>query len=287
MHSMVGGELLTPQIADNTIVVAQDGSRAALATAGIAIQIAQSQGLSIHGLYVVDETLALNPYADYRHELESDRAPASRVELLTWFGEQGDVALQLLEARCQAAGVPVTSEILAGGVPEIVLRESEQARLLAVGRRGHGHKGDPHHLGQSFRAIAHHTHLPLIIGGDEERTVRRLLLAYDGSEGARLALSWASLLQDALPAEVMAVAVQENGLQSTNEWLEEARAQLPGCRCLHRQGQPASNIVTVAKENQADLIVMGRYRHAALPEWLTNSTVDRVLRGTQLPVLMA
>jgi nucleotide-binding universal stress UspA family protein len=38
---------------------------------------------------------------------------------------------------------------------------------------------------------------------------------------------------------------------------------------------------------QADLIVMGRHRHAALLEWLTGSTVDRVLRGTQLPVLLA
>ena len=271
----------------NEIVVAQDGSPAALAAAGIAIQIAQSQDLSVHGLYVVDETLALDTYADYRRELESSGEPASRAELLTWFEEQGDAALQMLEVRCQAAGVPVTAELLAGGVPEMVLRESEQARLLAIGRRGHGHEGDPHHLGQSFRTIAHHTHLPLVIGGGEERTVRRLLLAYDGSERAQPALAWASLLQRTLPAEVVAVAVQENGLQSTSEWLEEARAQLAGCQCLHRLGQPASNIVAVAQENQADLIVMGRYRHTALLEGLIGSTVDRVLRGTQLPVLMA
>jgi nucleotide-binding universal stress UspA family protein len=271
----------------NEIVVAQDGSPAALAAAGIAIQIAQSQDLSVHGLYVVDETLALDTYADYRRELESSGEPASRAELLTWFEEQGDAALQMLEVRCQAAGVPVTAELLAGGVPEMVLRESEQARLLAIGRRGHGREGDPHHLGQSFRTIAHHTHLPLVIGGGEERTVRRLLLAYDGSERAQPALAWASLLQRTLPAEVVAVAVQENGLQSTSEWLEEARAQLAGCQCLHRLGQPASNIVAVAQENQADLIVMGRYRHTALLEGLIGSTVDRVLRGTQLPVLMA
>jgi nucleotide-binding universal stress UspA family protein len=271
----------------NEIVVAQDGSPAALAAAGIAIQIAQSQDLSVHGLYVVDETLALDTYADYRRELESSGEPASRAELLTWFEEQGDAALQMLEVRCQAAGVPVTAELLAGGVPEMVLRESEQARLLAIGRRGHGHEGDPHHLGQSFRTIAHHTHLPLVIGGGEERTVRRLLLALDGSERAQPALAWASLLQRTLPAEVVAVAVQENGLQSTSEWLEEARAQLAGCQCLHRLGQPASNIVAVAQENQADLIVMGRYRHTALLEGLIGSTVDRVLRGTQLPVLMA
>jgi nucleotide-binding universal stress UspA family protein len=174
----------------NRIVVAQDGSPAALAAAGIAIQIARSQDLFIHGLYVVDEALALDSYADYQHELESNGEPASRAELLTWFEEQGDAALQMLEARCQATGVPVTAELLAGGVPEMVLRQSEQARLLAIGRRGHGHAGDPHHLGRSFRTIAHHAHLPIVIGGGEERTVRRLLLAYDGSERTQPALSW-------------------------------------------------------------------------------------------------
>jgi len=271
----------------NEVVIAQDGSPSALAATGIAIQIAQSQDLSIHGLYVVDETLALDPYVNYHRELESERSPASRTELLAWFKEQGDAALQLLESRCRAAGVPVRAELLAGGVPEMVLRISEGARLLAIGRRGHGHEGDSDHLGQSFRTIARHAHLPLVIGGEEERTVRRLLLAYDGSERARSALAWASLLQGTLPAEVVVVAVEENGLEPSAEWLAEARAQLDGCTCLHRVGQLASEIVAVAEENQADLIVMGRYRHAALLEWLIGSTVDRVLRGTQLPVLMA
>jgi nucleotide-binding universal stress UspA family protein len=271
----------------NEIVVAQDGSAAASAAADIAIQIAQSQDLSVHGLYVVDEVLALDTYADYRPELGSNGEPASRAELLTWFEGQGDAALHMLEVRCRAAGVPVTAELLAGGVSELVLRESKKARLLAIGRRGHGHEADPHHLGQSFRTIAHHTNLPLVIGGNEERTVRRLLLAYDGSKHAQPALAWASQLQRALPAEVMVVAVQENGLQAADEWLAEARSQLAGCKCLQRLGQPAREIVAVSEENLVDLIIMGRYRHTALLEWLIGSTVDRVLRGTQLPVLMA
>jgi nucleotide-binding universal stress UspA family protein len=271
----------------NEIVVAQDGSQAALAAVDIAIQIAQGQDLPVHGLYVVDETLALDTYADYRRELRGNAAPTSRAQLLAWFEEQGETALRILEDRCQAAGVPVTAEILAGGVPEMVLRQAEGARLLAIGRRGHGHEGDPDHLGGSFRAIAHRAHLPLVIGGGEERTVRRLLLAYDGAKHAQPALAWASLLQRTLPADVVVVSVQENGRQSTSEWLSEAQAQLAGCQCLHRLGQPAPEIVAAAEETRADLIIMGRYRHAALLEWLIGSTVDRVLRGTQRPVLIA
>ena len=269
------------------ILVAQDGSKSALAAAQIAIQIAQSQNRSIHGLYVVDEALALDTYADYHRELESEGEPASRAELLALFEQQGGAALQRLSALCRAAGIPVTGEILTGGVPELVLRASEPAGLLAIGRRGHGHEGDAHHLGRSFRAIAHHTRVPLIIGGGEERTVQRLLLAYEGSGRAQRALSWASLLQRTLPADVAVVAVQENGLQSTDEWLEEALVQLPGCRCLHRVGQPAREILAAAEETEADLIILGRYRYSALLEWLVGSTVDRVLLGTEISVRMA
>ena len=271
----------------NEILVAQDGSTSALAAAQVAIQIARSQNLSIRGLYVVDEALAMDSYADHRVELQSDDEPASRAELLAWFEEQGDAALQRLEVRCQAAGVPMTSELIAGGIPDMVLRASEQAQLLAIGRRGHGHEDDPNHLGRSFRSIAHRAHLPLVIGGDAERKVQRLLLAYDGTQHAKSALAWASSLQHTIPAKVAVVSVQENKSRRAGGWLEEARAQLTGCQCLHRLGQPADEIVAAAGETQADLIVLGRYRHTTLLEWLMGSTVDRVLRGTQLPVLMA
>jgi nucleotide-binding universal stress UspA family protein len=95
------------------------------------------------------------------------------------------------------------------------------------------------------------------------------------------------LLQQTLPAEVVVVAVQETRRQSTREWLAEAKAQLGSCQCQHRRGKPASEIVAAAEETQADLIIMGRYHRTALLQWLAGSTVDRVLLGTQLPVLMA
>jgi len=285
---MTGSKLLNnTHGGTDQILVALDGSPAALAAAGVAIQIAQGQDWSVHGLYVVDETLALDTYADYRRELESDQEPTSRAELFNWFESQGGAALEMLAERCQAAGVPVTTELLAGGVPDMVARESERVQLLSIGRRGHGHEGDSHHLGRSFRTIAHHVRLPLVVGGGEGRTVHRVLLAFDGSERARPALAWASVLQRTLPAELVVVAVQENDLQPVGDWLAEARSALPDCHCLHRHGEAADEIVAAAEETQADLVVMGRYRHAALLERIMGSTVDGVLRGTQLPVLIA
>lgn len=274
----------------DTILVAQDGSPAAQAAAGVAIQLARSQNLLIQGLYVVDEALALGTYTNYHAELGSADEPTSRAELIAWLKERGNAALQWLEARCQASDVFVTTDLLVGGVPELVLREAAQVQLLAMGRRGHGHAGDPDHLGRNFRAIAHHARQPILVGGDEQRLVQRLLLAYNGSERAQHALTWASLLQRTLSAEVLVLAVQES-TDASRQWPAEmqshlAQSDLANYRFLSRRGQPATEIVAVAAENQVDLIVMGRYRHTALLEWLVDSTVDRVLRSTQLPALI-
>ena len=271
--------------------MAEDDSLAAQAAANVGIQIAQSQELLVSGIYVVDEALILDTYADYQRELGGIPEVSSRAELTTWFRRQGDGALKWLEGHCQVAQVAVTTDLLFGGVPEMVLREADQAQLLALGRRGHGHEGDSGHLGRNFRAIAHHTSRPMVVGGDEERPVHRLLLAYNGGENAQHALAWTNLLQRTLPSDVLVLSVKENGHTSRNmssEMVDQLnQGGLSNYRFLSREGQPAGEIVAAAAENDVDLIVMGRYRHSSLLEWLAGSTLDRVLRHTSLPVLIA
>jgi nucleotide-binding universal stress UspA family protein len=215
----------------------------------------------------------------------------SREDLITWFKKQGESALRELEANCQATQVAATTDLLFGGVPEMVLREANQAQLLALGRRGHGHASDSDHLGSNFRAIAHHTFRPMVVGGDEERPVQRLLLAYSGSEHAQHAMTWAILLQRALHSDVVVLNVKEDDHTSrtmSSELVDHLnQGELANYHFLSREGQPAEEIVAAAAESDIDLIIMGRYRHVALIEWLVGSTLDYVLRGTPLPVLIA
>jgi nucleotide-binding universal stress UspA family protein len=276
------------------IILALDGSPLAQAAAMVAIQIAHSQKWAIQGLYVVDEVLILEPYANYRAELSSVESLAGRQEVLATFEAHGNLALQWLEEACRAAGLPLADELVVGGVTEMVLQRAKGVTLLALGRRGKGHAATPTHLGSHFRAIAHHASCPLLVGGDVQRALQRLLLAYNGSGRAQQALIWAGRLQRSLAAEVTVLAVQEDdNVDLAQSWLEEVQAHLPPaglqhCRFLKRKGQPAAEIVAVAAEKQADLILMGGYRHrTALLEWLSGSTVNRVLRATPLPILIA
>ena len=282
------------------ILVADDDSSEAHAAAKAAFQIAKVQDLAVRGLYVVDESLALDTYASYHSELpilqdsnDYDREPKSRAELMRWFEKQGTLTLDWLQTAGKAAGVSVNTELLAGGVSELVLRHAAKARLLAIGRRGHGHKDTPESLGHNFRKIAHHVHLPMLVGGEKAPSLHRLLLAYHGQAHASEALVWAAQLQRDLSAEVIVSNVREETESSQDEVsLAEikdrlAHSDLAVYRFLTGQGHPAAEIAAIAAANDVDLIILGHYRHSALVEWLVGSTVDRLLRATSLPVLIA
>jgi len=283
------------------ILVANDYSLESRAAANVALQIARIQDLAIQGLYVVEEVLALDTYANYHAELSilsngsnaGGREPTSRAELVSWFEKQGKLALQWLETACEGAGVPVTSKLLAGGVSELVLRDAAQARLLAIGRRGMRHKDDSESLGHNFRKIAHHAHLPILVGGSKTPTLHRLLLAYHGQAHANEALAWTAQLQRNLSAEVIVLSVCEDtepgqcGLSLEEIEDRLAHSDLAAYRFLTGHGHPAAEMAAAAIANDVDLIILGHYRHSAPVEWLVGSTVDRLLRTTSLPVLIA
>jgi nucleotide-binding universal stress UspA family protein len=283
------------------ILVADDYSAAARAAADAAIRIARIENLAIRGLYVVDGALALDTYANYHAELPflsrqsngDRREPNSRAELLSWFESQGSFALNRLHSACREAGVPVDTSLLAGGVPEMVTRGAARAQMLALGRRGHGRRDSSKSLGHNFRKIAHQVHLPMLIGGSTIHSLNRLLLAYHGLAHADEALAWTVRLQQDLAAEVIVLSVCENAQNCLSGIsLDEIKTRLKNSglknyRFLTAQGRPSTAIAAAAAATGADLIVLGRYRHGALVEWLVGSTVDHLLQATSLPILIA
>ncbi len=274
----------------DSILVALDGSRPAQTAAALAIQIAKQENLLIHGLSVVDELLVMEPDTGLEKEVSSQPSQLltsnERARLLE--GE-GDAALCWLEDCCQVAGVPVQADLMFGGLPDLIIDKAHSARLLALGRRGRSHPHDDARLGDHFRAIAHHTPAPLLIGGDELSPIRRMLLAYDGRTSAKHALSWASLLQHLWQNHLLVLSVAND--DAPPHWLEEMEGQLGSSnlvnyRFISRQGDPAAQIVTAVAQENVDLIIMGGYQHSLLREWLTGSALDQVLRSTSIPVFM-
>jgi nucleotide-binding universal stress UspA family protein len=133
----------------------------------------------------------------------------------------------------------------------------------------------------------------MLIGGLTTPCLHRLLLAYHGLAHADDALAWTARLQRGLGAEVIVLSVCEDAQSCLSGIsLKEIKARLShsdldAYRFLTGQGRPSTVVAVTAAANDVDLIILGRYRHGALVEWLVGSTVDRLLRATSLPLLIA
>ena len=135
----------------------------------------------------------------------------------------------------------------------------------------------------------------------------KILIAADGSEKNRAAVSEAIRIAHACGAAVVAVYVQDLGaieslppgemlLKDTWSVIQnEAESTLAGIRSMAEgvalttvvlEGKPAPEIVRYAKENKIDLIVIGTQGKRGLERLLLGSVAESVIRSAPCKVLI-
>jgi len=141
--------------------------------------------------------------------------------------------------------------------------------------------------------------------------IRRILVTTDFSEtskralapartlarrfGARIVL--AHVVEDTLPplvAEYMAVGVQEivdqqveRARERLSEFARDHLADFPETETVISVGTPHVEIVRLAEEGRADLVVMATHGRGFISHAVLGSTTERVLRRATCPVLVA
>ena len=106
--------------------------------------------------------------------------------------------------------------------------------------------------------------------------------------GAKVTLLHAFIIPAAAYAEGCELPVQgmmqsaETALQKT---LDRARKQYPNTDALLVRGDPWEQILAVAEERRADMIVMGTHGRRGLSHLLLGSVAERVVRTSPIPVL--
>jgi len=135
---------------------------------------------------------------------------------------------------------------------------------------------------------------------------QHIVIAYDDSSGARLALARAvDLAADG--AELIAVAVEahlphyaatvgeveeERAVeeQACHRWLTAAEAYADArgvaLRTEMRAGHPAQELIRAADAHQADLLMIGHSGHSAVWGRLVGTTAERVARHAHCSVLI-
>jgi nucleotide-binding universal stress UspA family protein len=136
---------------------------------------------------------------------------------------------------------------------------------------------------------------------------QRIVLAYDGSDAAKRALARCLEFRSVAPCDLHVVAVgRVPEYAETQDEVDEAREQAeafyakrleealallgPGgapARTHLAYGKPSEQILRVAEEVRADLIVLGAHAHHPLRRRLLGGTADKVVDHAECSVLVA
>ena len=140
-------------------------------------------------------------------------------------------------------------------------------------------------------------------------SLKRILLATDFSPHAEVARRYAEALATSFGAEVVLCHVLETpdlpsqypptgegyfptGFRQTQEAHARAECErlladaVPQARYVLREGRAFLEIIACARDEQADLIVMGTHGRGAIAHLLMGSTAERVVRQAPCPVLV-
>lgn len=145
-------------------------------------------------------------------------------------------------------------------------------------------------LRSGMRTIVRKSTRPLLFVRDRVSPLGNLLLAYDGSPKGKVALYIAAYLASRYD-RCLSVLVVDDDEERGQRRLEEASEYL-GEHCVEqifrkRSGRTSIIILKVVDEIDADTIIMGGYGLSPLFEIFFGSTVDGVLRGSSVPVIVA
>lgn len=128
-------------------------------------------------------------------------------------------------------------------------------------------------------------------GAEEAWALARKLAAQVGSELVLVhVFSQAPLWGEGTLSAEHVRGVYEAGRQwvatRLEAWAQEARAEGRTVRTALREGAPHDEILALATDERADLIVMGTAARGGLGRALLGSVADRVLRLAPCPVLL-
>lgn len=238
-------------------------------------------------------------------------------------GRERDLSSAAEEVRTESAAT-IEWRVVDGEPSEAVAAvvESSQADVVVMSTHGRGGM-ERAWLGSVADRLVRRVDVPLLLvrPGEEEDLakgapgpprIQRVLVPLDGSALSEAALGSATRLARLLGAGVTLLKVTGAGLtvaspylphaaeeqeedvaerrRSAQEYLQSVAERLradgvDGIDVEVREGNPPATILDVARES-ADMVAMATHGRSGIRRWFLGSVSDKVLRGTDVPVLL-
>ncbi len=213
-------------------------------------------------------------------------------------------------------GVEVTTAVRTGEPAHQILAAAEEfeADLIVVGTKGlTGPAG--FFLGSVARNVAKHARRPVLVAQAPRHGLKRVVVAVDASEHARRAVEFAAraplpqgtemVVTHVVPSLVPPLPFLEPDPGAIDGLIREARRRSQdagmtlvdpfrtrleeaGWRAIAMapEGDPAHEILRIAEESEADLVIAGSRGVSLIQGLVVGSVADRLLRGARCSVLL-
>lgn len=279
------------------VLFATDDSEPAKAAEAFLAQVPLPAGSSIQVVTVLDAS---------EWQVPESLKGAEKV----WGRQIGEAA----EARLARQGLQLTRVTLRGEPAMEILRAADafHADLIVVG--SHGRTGLRRFLlGSVAENVAKHATRPVLLARASSRGLRQVVLAVDGSAHTRRiadltgyfplpAAAQVSVCHVVRPYTPMMgpdyvydatelLADVQRQQQAEAEILVEGTARSltrwgKSVKTVVRHGDPATEILALAAEQEADLVVVGAQGMSSIQALLVGSVADRILRNAPCAVLL-
>ena len=180
------------------ILVALDASRHSQAALEAAVNLAKSMDAELHGLFVEDINWFNISKLPMLSEV-SDLTGTLRPLQSDWVERQvrilAERARQLLQQQATLNQLPYQFETVRGEVAEQVLKASEHADLVTIGRTGQSLEKTKE-LGHTARAILRKSQKPVLILNEGMHLGQHVMALYDGTAASQNALQMAQNVAD-------------------------------------------------------------------------------------------
>jgi nucleotide-binding universal stress UspA family protein len=144
-------------------------------------------------------------------------------------------------------------------------------------------------LHSGIRSLINRSPRPVLATPQTVSPLNHALLAFDNSAKAREALFVATYLVKKWGIPLDIVSIEDSNRIDANT-LDEARTYLQkhGAQASYHleSGDPGEVLMQMCEQQACDLIIMGGYGHSPVLEVVLGSTVDQVLRQSNVPSLI-
>ncbi|MCR6572677.1 universal stress protein [Campylobacter insulaenigrae] len=173
-----------------------------------------------------------------------------------------------------------------GDLEEILKDYDGKMRLVIAGLKGNGEKQK---IGKHMEELVRALNVPILLINSAFKEIKSVMMAYDGSQLAKKAITQAiqaPLFKDAKRYVVNVSNDEKNSwelLLQANKLFKDANLTI---ETKHLNGEICKALFDFQEQNNVDLLIMGAYSHHWLKSILFGSLTNEILTKSKKPLLL-